>query len=438
MVENSYINLRSSTFAIPFPSNTAEAMSVSINTISSPVLISSESKLKSNNIILVTKYDFHAELDSELSLNKGDLLKLVDKLDNGWILVKFIDKICKPGLIPSSYVDIVVNDPINPITIDWLQDKSINANFSQWEFKNFFKIVQPTTINNKPYPLSLSISNFYLYNERYWYRLDIVYSDHSKHHICRYYQDFYNLHISLLEIHLDKNLVSLPKLPEPIPLNLKDFDLVHLLLKRCNDLNVYMNKLILIKNFQIYLLLVNWLALEYNNLPGFKCDENDTKLSNEEITERILPNSVDILNPLTASEQRAGPEPKSESTPETIAAPKAETSKHDTSNSFALPKRTKSKNIFNHYHQIHNYSPKPQIKCKVLTPANTVLTIYLFKHQITCLQVFKTLIKQKIHFNFLMIRLPNQVDKVFHNIDTLDFNFLEFVNNNDKVLLKAN
>lgn len=415
-------------------------MSVSINpiTISDPVLIPSTSKLKSNNIILVTKYDFDAELANEVSVHKGDLLKLVDKLDNGWILVKFIDKICKPGLIPSSYVDIVVNDPVNPITINWLQDKLSNVNFSQWEFKNFFKMVQPTTINNKPYPVNLSISNFYLYNERYWYRLDIVYSDQSKHHICRYYQDFYNLHINLLEINLNKSVVNLPKLPEPIPLKLKDLDLVHLLLKRCNDLNIYMNKLILIKNFQICLALVNWLDLAYNNLPGFQCGRNDDGLTNDEITDRILPNSVNILKAEVAAVPDVEPtlEPETDpAEPETEAKPVA---RRDSSKAIVPPKRTNSKNIFNHYHQVKSYNTRPQIKCKVLTSANQVVTILLFKHQVTSLPVFKKLIKDKVYFNFLFIRLPTQVDKVFHNIDTLDFNLLDFVNSNDKVLLKAN
>ena len=46
------------------------------------------------------------------------------------------------------------------------------------------------TINNRPYPIQASISNFLLFNGRIWYRLDIEYSDKSKSYICRYYQDF--------------------------------------------------------------------------------------------------------------------------------------------------------------------------------------------------------------------------------------------------------
>ena len=57
------------------------------------------------------------------------------------------------------------------------------------------------TINNRPYPIQASISNFLLFNGRIWYRLDIEYSDKSKSYICRYYQRFYNLHIKLLDLY---------------------------------------------------------------------------------------------------------------------------------------------------------------------------------------------------------------------------------------------
>ena len=44
-------------------------------------------------LFLVTKYDFVAEGENEISVNKGDLVKLIDRLGNGWVLVKYIDRV---------------------------------------------------------------------------------------------------------------------------------------------------------------------------------------------------------------------------------------------------------------------------------------------------------------------------------------------------------
>lgn len=90
--------------------------------ISKPKLIyNNETNL---NVILVSNYKFVSEGENELSVNKGDLLKFIEKKPNGWLLVKFLDKLNDPGLIPASYVDIVINDIKNPITLAWLADDS--------------------------------------------------------------------------------------------------------------------------------------------------------------------------------------------------------------------------------------------------------------------------------------------------------------------------
>lgn len=436
---------------------------------------------------MVVKYPFEAENDPELTIGKGDLLKLLDRPGTGWLLVKFIDRMTSPGLVPASYVDIAVNDPINPITLDWLQEMinkpiqtpTFNNEYFEYQINNFFKSNLPKTINNKPYPISASISNFYLYQDRYWYRLDIIYSDNSKNYLCKYYQDFYNLHIKLLE-----NFDKIPKLPEPISIK-SDKNLINSLLKRCNDLHIYINKLILNKQIQISHQLVDWLDIN-NNEHGFHLGHNDSiNYSNIEITNKVLPNSIDIL-------QEHEQETKLENSMESNNSTNDDTTIETTIDS--LPQRTKSKNIYNHYQQIKSttlpklsistqFSPKnspisaspklftpvltsiddlpsqtpftpftpvlnhnsihssplgslPSIKCKILTPSNDILAIKLNKNEITNLQVFKKLIMKKIYFNFLFIRLPNQVDKSFHNIDHLNFNLIEFVKHNDKVLLK--
>lgn len=549
--------------------------------ISSPNSINTINSTLKSNIIIVSKFDFKAENETELSVTKGDILKLLDRPGSGWILVKFIDKVQRPGLIPSSYVDIAINDPINPITLNWLHEiipeisktptitspnlnKFNDKNYNEWQINNSFKSNTPITINNKPYPILASISNFALFEDRYWYRLDITYSNNTKCYICRYYQDFYNLHISLLEtlnqldpVNLPIESVKLPKLPEPIPSkrSQQPKDSINLLLKRCNDLHIYMNKLILNKQYQLSSALISWLDVTYNSLPGFEVSDDDANLSNDEITNKVLPKSINIMKQIEQERIQ-------------LSSSESSTDSEKTESVSVLPKRQNSKNIYNHYHQLSSFdsakksvgaksphsnpntslnngnyttgnrslsessifsannttvqsrspdsplmrnpsnkyspmtstrsnsysysnnvlpknsfnrtpstssspntsfssissnnpsTPTPNtsytsntsptsintptsssnngthIKCKIMTPSNDILAIKLSKADITSLEAFKSLITKKIYFTYLYIRLPNQVDKSFRNIDNLNFNLLEFVKHNNKVLLR--
>ncbi|RCK56127.1 Bud emergence protein 1 [Candida viswanathii] len=329
-----------------------ETLPIRSLTISQPKTKDEVSSDLKCNVILVTKYPFTAETDNELSVNKGDILKLLDRLNNGWLLVKFIDRVQSPGLIPATYVDIAVNDPVNPVTLNWLQcvltdDKNIVDELSYLDLQ-FNKVESKfVTINNKPYPIQASISNFLLYNERYWYRLDIEYSDKSKSYICRYYQDFYNLHIKLLDLmdkiqknsDIDAKSLKLPKLPEPIPTTKSndEGELISMLLKRCNDLNVYINKLMLNKYYQTSQELIDWLALK--ELPGFTIQEvgEVEELSNQDINEKILPGSINVVkNYRDKLDELEKLEKQKE----------IEDFKQE-----KLPERSKSKNIYNHYQQ---------------------------------------------------------------------------------------
>lgn len=295
------------------------------------------------NIIVVAKYLFVAEGEAELLVTKGDILKLLDRPGDGWLLVKFIDKVRTPGLVPASYVDIAVNDVVHPITLPWLQaqlnhevpeDILSDINYINVQTKG----QSPVTVNNAPIPVLASVANCLFYNQRIWYRLDVEYSDGIRMYLARYYQDFYNLHIALLglqqhaeEIAGGKNAsIALPKLPEPIPLGAElalDED-IPLLLKRCQDLNGYINKLILNKYYQMSHALCHWINTSSDNRPGFTELKDDTPFENDVINEKVLPGSTDLLkryqlqNPLDS----------------------------------APPQRTKLKNIYNHYQQAAQYT----------------------------------------------------------------------------------
>lgn len=72
------------------------------------------------SVIVICKHDFLAENKYGLNAHKGDILKVLERPGNGWILVQFIDTVNKYGLIPAKYVDIAVNDLLDPVTLQWL------------------------------------------------------------------------------------------------------------------------------------------------------------------------------------------------------------------------------------------------------------------------------------------------------------------------------
>lgn len=388
--------------------------------ISKPQCVEFQEKHIKANIILVAKYSFKAEGTSELSVNKGDILKLLDRPGNGWVLVKSIEKLQTPGLVPASYVDIAVNDTINPVTLSWIRETdsgstsspteatgspymssnsfsqphspsasktahnsshsalssnsdmtSTTKSFNDAQIQDLITNNKAKTFNNRPYPISASILNFLLYNERYWYRVDVKFSDDSKMYLGRYYQDFYNLHCSLLET---SSHASLPKLPEPIPLaKQKDqAELINMLLKRCNDLHLYINKLILARESQLSVHFYLWLTNE--SAPGFTVKREEMSrfnMKNDAINEKVLAGSVKVIDtddvkkdelpPMLEQESAEGDETQindnssEESNSASDALSTADTTPDNSTDSTDMVHRTRSKNVYNHYQQINSF-----------------------------------------------------------------------------------
>lgn len=365
------------------------------------------------NVILVSNYKFVAEDDNELSINKGDLLKFIDRKDKGWILVKFLDKLDSAGLIPASYVDIVINDIKKPINLNWLKGednngitkdirdlsdpvplrssqrsqrskestsstpspnkKSYSLHSSQssqhsstsyvkknipnfpvpnlphnnsisnkfdyqrsksspllmqegMQFKRSNSEKKPLRVNTEfnqynipPSPVSpemfkmqakfndysfkqteiatenanedlnmnditsVTITNCLTHDSRYWYRVDIKTST-KRISLGKFYQDFYNLQLNLLQYKGQ----SLPKLPDPISINETEDEmlLIKTLIKRCQELNLYVNKLYMLK-FPEFL---DWLKISNNKLHLIQNGE-----TNDEINQKILPGSINLI-----------------------------------------------------------------------------------------------------------------------------------------------
>lgn len=302
--------------------------------ISKPTKLGHKSSTLLGRIILVAKFDFVAEADDELSVSKGDVLKLLDRLPNGWVHVESIDKIDASGLVPSLYVDIAVNDSDHPITIQWLhenkKDSNLNAQytFNDIQVKLLLSDNSPLTINNRPYPLAASVECYLACEDRFWYRVDVTYSTGEHGYLCRYYLDFFDLHAALREfvaeleasqVTASSNMVisspelnkveqaplKLPRLPEPINNQKNDpCTQSELFSKRCKELSVYLTVLIGEKRLQVCPKVMDWLETDYNDQPGFVVDKalND---SNEAIAIRIVPGSSIVASKINTIPPKA-------------------------------------------------------------------------------------------------------------------------------------
>ncbi|KAM9905423.1 hypothetical protein OXX79_002171 [Metschnikowia pulcherrima] len=323
--------------------------------ISAPTNVGQPASTLRCKVILVAKFDFNAESKGEISVKKGDVLKLLDRLANGWVLVEFIDKIAVPGLVPSLYVDIAVNDPVNPITLSWLHEVSSNGSqayktFNDIQVQMLLEKNSPFSINNKLYPLSVSVTNYLMFENRFWYRVDVTYSSGEQGYLCRYYSDFYDLHLSLLDYlnstdkSADNETLRLPKLPEPVPSQRRNSaEQSDLFSRRCRELSAYMHELISTKKFQVCTALVDWLAVTFKELPGFVVD--DAPLSGSDvINQRILPGSV-ILGSKTSPPVSADSSRDADTS--------TESAKFITPSKDA-PRVNKPKNVYNHYQQAAN------------------------------------------------------------------------------------
>ncbi|KAF8004149.1 hypothetical protein HF325_001597 [Metschnikowia pulcherrima] len=313
--------------------------------ISAPTNVGQPASTLRCKVILVAKFDFNAESKGEISVKKGDVLKLLDRLANGWVLVEFIDKIAVPGLVPSfeSY-----NTSVAPRSEpEWLQ---AYKTFNDIQVQMLLEKNSPFLINNKLYPLSVSVTNYLMFENRFWYRVDVTYSLGEQGYLCRYYLDFYDLHLSLLDYlnstdkSADNETLKLPKLPEPVPSQRRNSaEQSDLFSRRCRELSAYMHELISTKKFQVCTALVDWLAVTFKELPGFVVD--DAPLSGSDvINQRILPGSV-ILGLKTSPPVSADLSRDADTSTESA---KFITPLKD------APRVNKPKNVYNHYQQAAN------------------------------------------------------------------------------------
>lgn len=288
----------------------------------------------SSTVILITKFDFKAEHKNELSIGVGEALKLIERKGNGWLLVKPIARVSPPGLIPASYVRIVklnkteqsgmksrseslvssgnkvektvkVSSKCSSVDSSLISDQEQHFSFQS---SSPSRPSSPASIISESstmesFPTKGLLKNVSCHNGRYWYRVDIELNNGKKRHLCRYYQDFYKLHCSILEAirsnyssieQQDACIAKIPGLPDPIPR--PDLEtLSSILLQRCQSLNVYIFKIVQNKHKLNYSKILSEWCLP--RLGDLESDSKDS-MSNEAVETLLnpLPTSVNKIN----------------------------------------------------------------------------------------------------------------------------------------------
>lgn len=222
-------------------------------------------ELRNSNQTLyaVTLYDFVAERDDELDVKPGENLIICAHHNYEWFIAKPINRLGGPGLVPALYVKII--DLMNPTNSQEIGD-DIAKVVSQFgiptveEWKLLTAKYQASTIplgsisnqvpalsSNTQYfqresqstssRSSLSLQNativeaavetYQLDRGRYQYLVIAKLSNGKVRYLYRYYQDFYDLQVKLLELFpyeagkIENSKRIIPSIPGPL-INVND------------------------------------------------------------------------------------------------------------------------------------------------------------------------------------------------------------------------
>ncbi|EXJ80968.1 bud emergence protein 1 [Capronia epimyces CBS 606.96] len=216
----------------------------------------------------VVLYDFNAERADELDAKAGEAIIVVAQSNPEWFVAKPIGRLGGPGLIPVSFIDIKdtatmqsVPDPLEavrkagvPRVEEWkkfaaeYKNSSItlgkfdspqaqlsadmarmslqNAGSQQSLSSNNYDSQQtgPRTSQQSQIPLapiSASVPRYCFDNDMYWYIIECQMEDGRWWELSRYYADFYDFQIALLEMFPEEagnkgKPRTLPFMPGPV------------------------------------------------------------------------------------------------------------------------------------------------------------------------------------------------------------------------------
>lgn len=241
---------------------------------------------KLGSLYAIVLYDFKAEKPDELSSYAGENLFICAHHNFEWFIAKPIGRLGGPGLVPVGFVSIIdiktgyatgndVMEDISSVDLPTIQEwkgnvakyKASNITLGQveHEFEGNNTIPEEDAQNYSGYTPSqqtshatkvhneivdASIDSFKFEDDKYWFSLECQLSSGNIRYLKRYYQDFYDLQVQLLDNfpsesgklrdstgQWTKRIV--PYIPGPVP-----YVTDSITKKRKEDLNVYVKELI--------------------------------------------------------------------------------------------------------------------------------------------------------------------------------------------------
>ncbi|EMR08120.1 hypothetical protein PNEG_03558 [Pneumocystis murina B123] len=243
---------------------------------------------KSRSLYGIVRYDFHAERPDELEAQAGEAIIVIAQSNHEWFVAKPIGRLGGPGLIPVSFIEIrdfstgkvvtnvqeLVNSMAIPRVEEWkkmtaeyknnsislgkfnFDEKPSSKNNTISDFKNdgsigfSTKSLDNTKLISNPYHnneqvcvVSARVIKHVYINEGYQYLVHAEMENLCYRSLCRYYEDFYNLQVMLLEEfpveagRTGKRRI-LPYMP--VPLSYVDDEISQ---RRCIDLDAYLRDL---------------------------------------------------------------------------------------------------------------------------------------------------------------------------------------------------
>lgn len=241
--------------------------------LSSTTRVSSNSS--SNTLYVKVLYSFESEKDDELSIIPGEYLLICAHHNFEWYIAKPINRLGGPGLIPTSYVqpiDLVdlnkkfptdVKTIINEFNIPTIEDwklqtakyqastiplGTITVNPSGNPSNNPGSVMHPGSFSNQSghhsmnqgsvstdsnrssyatHIIEAGVDSYQLDHGRYIYLITAKLSNNKLRHLFRYYQDFYDLQVKLLELYpleagkFEHQKRIIPSIPGPL-INVND------------------------------------------------------------------------------------------------------------------------------------------------------------------------------------------------------------------------
>ena len=208
-------------------------------------------------------FDFKAERPDELDLQTGENLIICAHHDYEWFIAKPITRLGGPGLVPVLYVKIIdmagstgmnnisPDDTVGiiklfqvPTVEEWKaqtakyralsiplgqvsQSQPNSAANSQFSHKDSHTTNRSSLRYSKAYLLEAGVDLYHLENGRYQYTVVARISNGKIRYLCRYYQEFYDLQVKLLEIFpheagkIENSRRIIPSIPGPL-INVND------------------------------------------------------------------------------------------------------------------------------------------------------------------------------------------------------------------------